>query len=60
VIILEPLSGDGLIADEAKAKNSMLFPSMVYSEKGVPGNFNLVNALDDQTVCEAILKVFFQ
>ena len=60
VLILEPLSGDGLIADEAKAKNSMLFPSMVYSEKGVPGNFNLVNALDDQTVCEAILKVFFQ
>ncbi len=60
VIILEPLSGDGLIADEAKAKNSMLFPSMVYSEKGVPGNFNLVSGLDDQTVRKAFLKVFLQ
>jgi hypothetical protein len=60
VLILEPLSGDGLIADEAKAKNSMLFPSMVYSEKGVPGNFNLVSSLDDQTVREAFLKAFLQ
>jgi hypothetical protein len=60
VLVLEPLSGDGLIADEAKAKNSMLFPSMVYSEKGVPGNFNLVSSLDGQTVREAFLKVFLK
>ena len=60
VLVLEPLSGDGLIADEAKAKNSMLFPSMVYSEKGVPGNFILVSGLDDQTVHEAFLKVFLK
>ncbi len=60
VLVLEPLSGDGLIADEAKAKNSMLFPSTVYSEKGVPGNFNLVSGLDDQTVVEAFLKIFLK
>jgi dienelactone hydrolase len=60
VLILEPLSGDGLIADEAKAKNSMLFPSKVYAEKGVHGNFNLVSGLDDQTVREAFLKLFLQ
>jgi len=60
VLILEPLSGDGLIADEAKANNSMLFPSMVYSEKGVSGNFNLVSGQDDQTALEAFLKVFLQ
>ena len=56
VLILEPLSGDGLIADEAKAKKSMLFPSRVYSEKGVPGNFNLVSGLDDQTARRGILE----
>jgi len=60
VLILEPLSGDGLIADESKARSSMLFPSMVYSEKGVPGNFNLVSGQDKQTIPEAILKVFLQ
>ena len=60
VLILEPLSGDGLIADEAIAENSMLFPSMVYSEKGVSSNFNLVSGLYDQTVREAFLKVFLQ
>jgi hypothetical protein len=60
VLILEPLSGDGLVADEAKAKNSMRFPSMVYSEKGVPGNLNLIRSLDEQTVRKAILKIFLQ
>ena len=60
VLILEPLSGDGLIADEAIAENSMLFPSMVYSEKGVSSNFTLVSGLYDQTVREAFLKVFLQ
>ncbi len=60
VLILEPLSGDGMIADEAKAKNCMFFPSMVYSEKGVPGNLNLVSGLENQTVHEVFLKVFLK
>ncbi|MFH0759745.1 MAG: alpha/beta hydrolase family protein [Bacteroidota bacterium] len=47
VLVIEPLSGDGLIADEAKVKSSMHFPLKVYSEKGVPGNFNLVTGLDN-------------
>jgi len=60
LLILEPLSGDGLVTDEAKAKKITLFPSMVYSEKKVPGNFNLVNSLENQTVSEVILKVFLK
>ena len=58
VLLIDPLSGDGSIADESKAKNVMLFPSKVYSENGVPGNFTLVNGMDDQAALEAVLKVF--
>ncbi len=58
VLIMEPTTGDGLIADEAKAKNSMLFPLKIYSKKGVPGKFNLMSRPDVQTVSEAFLKVF--
>jgi len=58
VLLIDPLSADGLIADEKKTKNVMLFPSKVYSEKGVPGNFNLVSDVDDQAALEAVLKVF--
>ncbi|TFH26616.1 MAG: xylan esterase [Bacteroidia bacterium] len=46
VLIIEPLSGDGMIAVEAKVKRSMRFPLSIYSEKGVPGNFNLVTDVD--------------
>jgi len=42
VLVIEPRSGDGMIADEEKVESSMRFPLSVYSEKGVPGNFNLV------------------
>jgi hypothetical protein len=47
VLVIEPLSGDGMIADEEKVESSMRFPLSVYSEKGVPGNFNLVIGADD-------------
>jgi hypothetical protein len=60
VFILEPVSGDGLFADEVKAKNSTLFPSRVYSEKGVPDNFRLMSNLENQHVHEVILKVFLK
>lgn len=60
LLILEPLSGDGLMAGEAKASNSMLFPSKVYSDKGVAGNFNLVSGLDEQTTLEDLLKEFLR
>jgi hypothetical protein len=45
VLVIEPLSGDGMMADDAKVKSSMRFPLKVYSEKGVPGNFNLVTGV---------------
>ncbi|MFO7670089.1 MAG: alpha/beta hydrolase family protein, partial [Bacteroidales bacterium] len=47
VLVIEPLSGDGLIADEAKVKSSMRFPLSVYSERGVPGNFKLVSGREE-------------
>jgi len=47
VLVIEPRSGDGMIADEAKVKSSMHFPLKVYSQKGVPGNFNLLRESDD-------------
>ena len=55
VLIIGPLSGDGLIADEPQAVNSMLFPLNVYAEKGVPGNFELVTRMDDQKVLKHLL-----
>jgi len=58
VLLVEPVSGDGLIADKAKAKQGMRFPSVVYSEKGVPGNFQQVSGLDGQAFREAFLKAF--
>ena len=60
VHILEPLSGDGLIANEAKAKNSMRFPLYVYSEESVSGNIRLVSSVDDQVSRETFLKLFLR
>jgi cephalosporin-C deacetylase-like acetyl esterase len=56
MLIIDPLSADGSIADEAKAKNSILFPLSVYSQKGVPGNFELISRMDDQKVLGHLLS----
>ncbi len=47
VLISEPMSAEGLLADEAQVKNSMRFPLRVYSENGVPGNFKLLSGEGD-------------
>ena len=56
VLIIEPLSGDGLIAEEIKANNNFLFPFNVYSAKGVPENFELITSLDHQPLSGYVLK----
>lgn len=55
ILIIEPLSGDGLIADEAKAKNNFLFPFSVYSEQGMEGNFELITSMDNAKVLRHLL-----
>ncbi len=56
VFLLEPLSGDGSLADDQIVKTSMLYPLKVYSEKKVPGNIELVTHLDHQTLSGQVLK----
>ncbi len=56
LIILEPLSGDGSIAGEAKVMNSLGYPMSVFSENGVFENFNVITRADDQKMLEQLLK----
>jgi len=56
MLIINPLSGDGLMADETKAKNSFLFPFKVYSEKGVTGNLELINRVDKGVALDHLLS----
>lgn len=60
VLVIEPRSGDGLIAAEAKVMNTMRFPLNVYSEKGVPENINLISGPDDLAVLDVFLEVFLR
>ncbi len=55
-LIINPLSGNGLKADETKSKQTMLFPFKVYSEKNVFNNFGLISNIDDQLVLEQVLS----
>jgi len=55
-LILNPLTGNGLKADEAKAKQSMLFPFKVYSKNNAPYNFVLESNIDDQLVLKHVLS----
>ncbi|MDB4583630.1 acetylxylan esterase [Draconibacterium sp.] len=56
MIIINPLSGNGLKTENAQAKNSILFPTKVYLAKGVPGNFDLISQGEEQTILESLLS----
>jgi hypothetical protein len=56
LLILEPLSGDGSIAGEAKAMNNLDYPASVFSDNGVAENFNVITRLDNQKMQEQLLK----
>jgi hypothetical protein len=56
LLIVGPLSGAGVIADEAKAGQSVFFPRKLYSKKGVPGNIELITRIDDRVVLEHLLS----
>ena len=55
VTIIDPLSADGSLSDNAVAREIMMFPVNVYAAKDVPGNFNLVSGVTEQNVLEHIL-----
>lgn len=54
-LIINPLSGNGLKADETKSRQSMRFPLKVYSEKNAFNNFGLKSNIDDQLVLAHVL-----
>ena len=55
VLIIDPLSADGSLSDNAAAREIMMFPVNVYAAKDVPGNFNLVSGVTEQNVLDHIL-----
>lgn len=55
-LIINPLTGNGLKAGEAKAKQTMLFPLKVYSENNVPYNFVLKSNIEDRLVLKHVLS----
>lgn len=56
VLLINPLSGNGLKADEMKVKKSMRFPLSVYSVNNVPNHFNLKSNCDDDKILEQVLS----
>ncbi len=56
VLVINPLSADGLPADEGKAWENMLFPAKVYSDNGVSGKFELTVGMTGEKVLEKILS----
>ena len=48
VLVIDPLSANGNLADKATAKNNMLFPINMYSEKDVTPNLKLITEIGDQ------------
>ncbi len=55
-LIINPLSATGMKADDAKSKQSLLFPSRVYSEKNASNNFGLKSNIEDHLVLEQVLN----
>ena len=55
VLILNPLSGNGEKADNTKSRQSMLFPSRLYSEKNASNNFAFKSNIEDHLVFEEVL-----
>ncbi len=55
ILIINPLSANGLVESKRKAKNKLLYPLKVYSEKNVPENFDLISKIEDHEVYKQIL-----
>jgi hypothetical protein len=56
VLLIDPLSGDGLIADKAKVNNILNFPSTVYSEEGSSQNLEMINTMDHELLLKKLLS----
>ena len=56
ILVINPISGDGLLVDELKAKNSIHFPIKVYSAKSVSQNINLISQADEPIILDQILS----
>ena len=56
VLVIDPVSADGLPANSTEAREGLYFPVSVYSGKGVPENFELVIGMTDAEVFKYILK----
>ncbi len=52
ILVIDPLSEDGQMANTTKSKNSISFPSMVYAEKDVSSNLELITETNDHLVLE--------
>ena len=55
VLIIDPLTADGLPADNATAGEIMIFPVNVYAANDIPGNFDLVSGMTEKNVFEHLL-----
>jgi len=56
VLVIDPLSGDGSVLDEVKARNSMSFPNYVYSENGIAGKLELIYGMENQLTLDHLLS----
>jgi hypothetical protein len=56
VLMIDPTSADGSMADIAKARESMQFPIKVYAENDVRGSFELISGMNDEKVFEHLLR----
>jgi hypothetical protein len=56
ILIIDPVSGDGSIASEAKAQKILTFPSDVYIDKNVPQHFKVINSRDQQSILRYLLS----
>jgi hypothetical protein len=55
VLITNPLSANGLIKNEEKARNNLLFPLKVYHEKSVSDNFIFISNQNEQETYKQLL-----
>jgi len=55
LLIINPLLGDGSMADEQRTREQLAFPVNVYSQKGKSQNFSFICGRDNQAVFEDIL-----
>lgn len=56
VVIINPKSGDGTIADKEKTNDAFLFPSRVYEEKSDPENFQLINNINNAEIIKQLIS----